>query len=138
MEPPKPYGTWLSSGMVEVEGSGGGAIGKLWRKHGGGYYALLAVGTFVYLEVQSVIESVSEAEGLSDFIRSEIIETIVTLGIATFLNTFFAGIWPFMWIRWMGGITALAWAGGGYLVWTGLLAWLLARREKEYRKELGL
>lgn len=35
--------------MTEIEGSGGVAAGKLWRKHGGGYYALLAVGTFVYL-----------------------------------------------------------------------------------------
>ena len=35
--------------MTEIEGSGGVAAGKLWRKHGGSYYALLAGGTFVYL-----------------------------------------------------------------------------------------
>ncbi len=123
--------------MAKLEGSGGGAIGKLWRKHGGGYYALLAVGTFVYLEIQSIVESVGEAASVSDFIRSEIIETIITLGIQTFLNKLMSGIWPLMWIRWMGWTWALAWAGGGYVVWAIALAWLLARREKEYRKELG-
>ena len=66
---------------------GGGTVGKLWRKHGGGYYALLAVGTFVYLEVRSIIESVGEAASVGDFIRSEILETIITLGVQTFVNT---------------------------------------------------
>ncbi len=124
--------------MVEVEGSGGGAIGKLWRKHGGGYYALLAVGTFVYLEVQSIIESIGEATGVGDFVRSELVETIITFGIETFVNTLLSGIWPFMWISWMGVTTTLAWAGGGYLVWAVALAWLLSKREKAFRKELGV
>ena len=124
--------------MAELEGSGGGAIGKLWRKHGGGYYALLAVGTFMYREVRSIIESVSEAEGVSDFIRSEVVETIITLGIETFLNTLFSGIWPIMWISWMGLTATLLWICGGYAVWAVTLAWLLSRREQEYKKELGL
>ena len=124
--------------MAELEGSGGGAVGKLWRKHGGGYYALLAVGTFVYLEIRSLAESFGESEGVQDFVESEIVETIVTFGIETVINTFLAGIWPFMWINWMGVGVALAWALGGYLVWTALLARALARREREYRKELGL
>ena len=124
--------------MAELEGKGGGTVGKLWRKHGGGYYALLAVGTFVYLEVQSIIESFSQSEGLEDFVRSEVVETLMTLGVETFMNTVFASIWPFMWIRWMGLETALLWGGGGYLVWSVLLAWALARREKRYKKELGL
>jgi len=124
--------------MAEIEGEGGGAIGKLWRKHGGGYYALIAVGTFVYMEVQSLIESFFESQGVRDFVEAELIESIILFGIETIINTFLAGIWPFMWISWMGAVTALAWAGGGYVVWTVLLAVLLARREKEYRKELGL
>ena len=124
--------------MAELEGSGGGAVGKLWRKHGGGYYALIAVGTFVYLEVRSVTESFVQSEGVEDFVRSEVLETILTLGFETFLNTFLAGIWPFVWIRGMGVEWALLWAGGGYVVWTVLLAWALARREKAYRRELGL
>ena len=124
--------------MAEIEGDGGGAVGKLWRKHGGGYYALLAVGTFVHMEIQSLVDSVAEAQGVRDFVESELIESIILFGIETIINTFLAGIWPFMWMSWMGAVTAMAWAGGGYVVWTVFLAALLARREKEYRKELGL
>ncbi len=69
--------------------------------------------------------------------KSEVVGAILTFGLETILNTFLAGFWPVMWIRWMGAPTALAWAGGGYVVWVVILAWLLARREKAYRKELG-
>ena len=123
---------------MSADEGGGGVVGKLWRKHGGGYYALLAVGLFVYLEVTALVDSVSEASGVEDFIRSELIETLITFGFETLLNTFLAGIWPVMWISWMGLTQAAMWAGGGYAVWAVLLAWLLARREREYRKELGL
>ena len=124
--------------MSEIEGSGGGAAGKLWRKHGGGYYALLAVGTFVYLEVRALSESFFESEGVRDFVSSEILEAIFTFGIKTIINSFIAGIWPFVWISRMGLTEAATWAVGGYAVWAVILAMLLARREKEFKKELGL
>ena len=124
--------------MAKLEGSGGGAVGKLWRKHGGGYYALLAVGTFVYMEVQSLAQSFSGSEGVGDFVKSELLGTILTLGLETIVNTLLAGVWPVMWVRWMGVTPAFAWAGGGYIFWAVILAWLLARREKRYKKELGL
>ena len=124
--------------MSEIEGSGGGAAGKLWRKHGGGYYALLAVGTFVYLEVRALAESFFESERVRDFVSSEILEAIFTFGIKTIINSFIAGIWPVIWISRMGFIQTAAWAGGGYVVWAVMLAMLLARREKEFKKELGL
>ncbi len=124
--------------MAEIEGSGGGAVGKIWRKHGGGYYALIAVGTFVYMEIQSLAESFFEASGFRDFVESELLEAIITFGFETIVNTFLAGIWPFMWVSWMGLTTAAAWGLGGYAIWTVLLAMLLARREREYKKELGL
>ena len=124
--------------MSEIEGRGGGAAGKLWRKHGGGYYALLAVSTFLYLEVRSLSGSFFESEGIGDFVSSEIIEAIFTFGIKTVINSFMAGIWPLIWINGMGLTEAAARAGGGYAVWAVILSMLLARREKEFRKELGL
>jgi len=124
--------------MAEIEGSGGGAVGKLWRKHGGGYYALLAIGTFVYLEIQSLAESYGESAGIRDFLESEILTTIITFGLETLLNTLLAGIWPFLWAGWMGAGPAFGWAVGGYLVWALILGWLLSRREKEFRRELGV
>ena len=123
----------MGNGMAEHDGSGGGPAGKLWRKHGGGYYALLAVGTFLYMEFTDLVDSVASATGVGDFITSE----LLTFAIQTFFNSFFASFWPVVWYRVMG-VEAFYWAGGGYLVWAVLLAWALSRREKELKKELGL
>lgn len=112
---------------------GGGSVGKLWRKHGGGYYALLAVGTFVYLEVRALASSISQAESVRDFMVSE----LLTFFVETFFNTLMASFWPVMWFRWMG-ISALMWAAGGYALWAVFLAVALNRREKQFRRELGL
>ena len=131
-------GTQKDDGMTEIEGSGGGASGKLWKKHGGGYYALVAVGTFLYMEVTSFIDSFNTAEGIEAFVNSEWIQAIFLFGIETLINSFLAGIWPFLWISWMGLTTALAYAGGGYVLWAVILSMALSRREQALRKDLGL
>jgi len=112
---------------------GGGAVGKLWRKHGGGYYALLAVGTFVYLEIASLASSIAAATDIEDFLISE----LFTFVIESFVNTLMASFWPFMWYSWMG-MEGLYWAGGGYVIWAVFIAMALNRREATMRKELGL
>lgn len=112
---------------------GGGTVGKLWRKHGGGYYALLAVGTFVYLEITSLSSSIRAAGSVMDFLVSE----LLTFAIESIVNTLMASMWPLMWYRWMGG-EALYWIGGGYVLWAFVIAVALSRREKYYKKELGL
>ena len=119
--------------MTKTEEGGGGAVGKLWRKHGGGYYALLAVGTFMYLEFTSLTSSIREAAGIGDFLISE----LFTFAIESIVNTLMASVWPFMWFRWMG-TEALYWACGGYALWAILIAVALSRREERMRKELGL
>lgn len=131
-------GTGEDGTMAELEGSGGGAVGKLWRKHGGGYYALIAVGTFVYMEIMSFVDSFMTSSGFEEFVKSELIEAIFLFGLETIINTFLAGIWPFMWIRWMGLTEAVLYAGAGYVIWALILAMLLNRREQELKKELGL
>ncbi len=124
--------------MEPVKGSGGGTVGKLWRRHGGGYYALLAVGTFIYLEVQSLVGSFNSSDGVQDFVQGEIVETLVTFGFETVINSLRAGVWPITWFTWMGAAQTVGWSVGGYAVWLVVLGWLLARREKELRKELGI
>lgn len=119
--------------MAKIEGSGGGSAGKLWRKHGGGYYALLAVGTFLYLDFMDFVESIANATSVGDFLTSE----LLTFVIETFINTFLASFWPVVWFGAMG-VNALFWAGGGYIVWTLALAWALSRRENALKKDLGL
>ncbi len=119
--------------MAKTDEGGGGAVGKLWRKHGGGYYALLAVGTFVYLEIASLAESIAQAADVEDFLVSE----LLTFAIESIVNTVMASLWPFMWFTWMG-VEALYWAGGGYVIWAVFIAMALNRREASLRKELGL
>jgi hypothetical protein len=119
--------------MAKKSESSGGTVGKLWRKHGGGYYALLAVGTFIYLEITSLAESVAEATSVEDFLVSE----LFTFIIDSVLNTLMASLWPLMWYSWMG-IEAAYWAGGGYAIWAIFIAMALNRREESLRNELGL
>ncbi len=119
--------------MAKTDEGGGGAVGKLWRKHGGGYYALLAIGTFVYLEIRSLASSVQAASSVMNFLVSE----LLTFAIESIVNTFMASLWPLMWYRWMG-TQALYWVGGGYAIWAILIAMALSRREVRLKKELGL
>ncbi len=119
--------------MTKTDEGGGGAVGKLWRKHGGGYYALLAVGTFMYLEFTNLTSSIRAASGIRDFLVTE----LFTFVIESIVNTLLASLWPLMWFRWMGS-GALYWVGGGYLLWAILIAMVLSRRESQMRKELGL
>ena len=119
--------------MAKKDEGSGGAVGKLWRKHGGGYFALLAVGTFVYLEITSLTSSISEAADVQDFLVSE----LLTFFIESLWNTLMASLWPIMWYSWMG-MEALYWAGGGYVIWAVFIAMALNRREERMRKELGL
>ena len=115
------------------EKSGGGTVGKLWRKHGGGYYALLVIGTFLYLEFTSLVDSIRGADSVQDFLLTE----ARSFAIESFFNALMASFWPFMWFRWMG-TNAIYWALGGYAVWATLIAVALHGREKKLRKELGL
>ncbi len=119
--------------MAKTDEGGGGAVGKLWRKHGGGYYALLAIGTFMYLEATSLASSIREAASVRDFLVSE----LLSFAIESVVNSFKASIWPFMWYSWMG-MEALYWACGGYAIWAIFIAMALNRREERMRRELGL
>ena len=119
--------------MSKDEGGGGGAVGKLWRRHGKGFYALLAVGTFLYLEVKSLVSSAASAETMQGFVTSE----LTTFFIESVINTVSASIWPWTWYRGMG-VAAAYWAIGLYLLWAILLGLALSRRERALRKELGI
>ena len=87
----------------------------------------------MYSELVSLTSSIRAAEGVTDFLVSE----LVTFAIESFLNTLMASFWPLMWYRWMG-TKALYWVGGGYALRAIVVAMALSRRETHLRKELGL
>lgn len=111
----------------------GGKISRLWNKNGGGFYAAVSVVSFIYLETSDLIQSVQQAEDVPDFVVGE----LITLGLETIMNSFFASIWPIYWFREFGVWTLYA-AVGGYLLWVSVIAVVLNRREQALRKELGL
>jgi hypothetical protein len=117
-----------------MAGKSRSAAGKLWNKLGRGYYALMAVGTFLYLEATAVIRSVAGAETVQGFLAGE----LATFAVEALLNSFLATFWPFVWVRSVGVGAGLAWALGGYLFWAFLLAIILSRREKALKREIGL
>ena len=112
---------------------GGLTTGALWRRTGKGFYALMAVGTFVYLDITDLLSGIGAAASVRDFLVSE----LLTFLIDTAVNFFWAMFWPVVWLRQMG-VTALYWAGGGYAVWVVFLAVALDRREKALRQELDI
>jgi len=118
---------------VGRDDGGGGATGRIWRKHGRGFYALLAVGTFIYLEVTAFLSSAASAQSVQGFMASE----LTTFMIESVVNTVSASFWPVVWYMRMG-TSAVYWVLGGYLLWALLIAIVLNRREKELRKELDL
>lgn len=110
-----------------------GHIRKLWSKHGGGYYALVAVGTFLYLEIVDLWAGISSSGSVEDFVVGE----LVTFGIESLFNTFRASIWPIHWFL-ENGWTPIYVVGIGYVLWTVAIAAALDSREKAFRKDLGL
>jgi len=111
----------------------GGKLSRMWGKHGSGYYGAVVVGTFVYLEIAELVSSIAEASGVKNFLTSE----LLSFGIETLLNSLRSSIWPLHWYS-NYGILAIAVGAAGYFLWTFALAAVLNRREKEFRKELGL
>ncbi|MGI9271760.1 MAG: hypothetical protein ACR2QT_08300 [Woeseiaceae bacterium] len=49
-------------------------LAKVWLAYGGGLYAVGYALTFIYLEAQSILEEVLEADGLVDFLTSHLLE----------------------------------------------------------------
>jgi len=90
------------------------------------------------MAVTSFMDFFNTAEGVEAFVNSEWMQAIFPFGIETIINSFLAGIWPFMWISWMGLTTALAYAGDGYVLWPVILAMALSRREQAVKRDLGL
>ena len=90
-----------------------------WAEHGGGFYGLVTVFVFLYLEVQTLMAeaanawttwqsspSIAEynafAGFLSDQLWSVAISTLIQFSIETVINGIKAGLWPFYGIKHVG------------------------------------
>jgi hypothetical protein len=105
---------------------------KMWRPRGSGFYALIAVVTFVSLQGQLLLDRSRElwatwraapyADGgaFVDFLSSQLwsgfIEVLVAVSVETILNVVWAGLWPLFWLQRYGvvvavGVVLLTYAG---------------------------
>ena len=67
---------------------------KVWKARGGGLYALGYAVTFVYLEVATLLGDIVEAESVTAFFTSELIEFLFRFLSDSIVNLVKALIWP--------------------------------------------
>jgi hypothetical protein len=96
------------------------AIRKIWDARGGGFYACGFVVTFVWMEINMLLEDIVDAESVGDFFTSQIFEMFFRYFSESFVNGFLALIWPVYVIEYRPpwGFALLL---GMYLVFAGLL-----------------
>lgn len=85
------------------------ALLRMWRLRGGGFYGIGFVATFVYTQAQSLFEDVAEADGMVDFLTSQLSEAIIRLTGDFLGNLLTAFLWPLWVLGWAGawGLVAL-------------------------------
>ncbi|MEQ8330348.1 MAG: hypothetical protein RH859_07815 [Longimicrobiales bacterium] len=92
-------------------------VKDMWEDRGGGYYALCAVLTFLFLEGEALVDDVLAADGIGDLIQGGIVEWLISFGLDTIMNTLLAAIWPVEWIDRMGVLPAALVAGALFGAW---------------------
>jgi hypothetical protein len=79
-----------------------GAFGQLlkrsfrtvWEARGGGFYACGFVGTFIWLELQTIAGEIAGADGVGSFLSEQLLEFLFRFSLQSLVNTIQALIWP--------------------------------------------
>lgn len=66
----------------------------MWQARGGGYYACGFVITFLWLEIATLFNEVSSANGVGSFISEQLLEILFRFSVQSITNTVQAFIWP--------------------------------------------
>ena len=69
---------------------------------GGGFYGVVALTTFLYLELADFWQLWRAADGPRDFFWSLGLDVILDFGISSLFNALWAGMWPFYWFTHLG------------------------------------
>jgi len=94
---------------------------KKWAKFGGGFYGIVALFTYIVVEVTEIFTMISKFGGLIDFIKQLSLNVIIDMAVEALMNFVTAISWP---VYWMSRIdTGQVWiwflmAYAGY--WAGL------------------
>lgn len=101
---------------------------RLWDAHGGGFYACGLVVAFLFLEVETFIQEVSDSDGVVDFFTEQFWEFLLRFSVQSLVNSLIALAWPVMVLDWLGAWSILFLASA-YVVFAlaikaPLTAWL--------------
>lgn len=109
-------------------------VHRKWLAMGGGFYGVVAVLTWVFVELGEILDFITSFDGFDAFINSLTIGTLVQLFVEAIKNSFLAIAWPVYWLSdiqsdyiWIWFIMAYAayWAG------STLAARQFANRERD-------
>lgn len=98
----------------------GDLVHRKWLAMGGGFYGVVAVLTWLFVELGEILDFITSFESIDALINSLSVGTLVNLVIEAIKNSFLAIAWPVYWLSdirsdyiWIWFIVAYAayWAG---------------------------
>ena len=111
-------------------------VHKKWLSMGGGFYGVVAVLTWLFVELGEILDFITSFDGLSGLVDNFSIDMLVGLFISAIMNSFLALAWPVYWLSDIPGEYIWAWfliAYAGY--WIG--SQLALRQWRTNRVEQG-
>lgn len=110
-------------------------VHKKWLSMGGGFYGVVAVLTWLFVELREILDFITSFDGISGLMENFSVSMLVNLFIEAIKNSFLALAWPVYWLSDIPGEYIWAWfiiAYAGY--WAGsklaLRQWQAGRPEQ--------
>ncbi len=100
----------------------------MWEARGGGFYACGFVISFIWLEINTLIDEIASADGFIEFFTEQFLEFLMRFSAQSITNTVLSFLWPLLVIDRLGPIS-VALLLAGYLAFARfikpvLTAWL--------------
>lgn len=110
-----------------------GAVLRLWRARGGGFYGLGYLISFGVLQLKSFAGDVSTSNGAGDFVVGQVAGYVLRVTVESFANGVQALVWPLL-VLGRFELPGIAMLGIGYLVFERRLRPLIETWFPELRK----
>jgi len=86
-----------------------------WMTFGGGYYGLLALLTFIYIEIKQITQFLLQVTGIQDFIGLLSINALVAMFVDSIMNMVKAAVWFTYWPKVFDMSNGFIWLLTSYL-----------------------
>jgi len=107
-------------------------VQKQWAKFGGGFYGIVALFTYVVVEVTEIIGMVINFGGFFGFLKQLGLDVIINMLVEALTNFITAMVWPLYWMDRIDTDQTWVWFVMAYVgYWLGLkLAQILVQRQR--------